>query len=129
MRKSIKLNKATTMTVPTLTSTPVMATPTLTTTPTPVNNSLSSQPITLNAPNSFISSAQSKFNSFETKFNIFSTAQSTLSRALGKTNKKKPSIDKITISNPTDYRHLGHVGIGDNDFKVNKLEILINLII
>ena len=102
IRKSVKLNAA-----------PIVTSQTLTPTPTPINNSLSSQPITLNVLNSITSSAQSKLNSFE-KF-----TSSTFSRAFGKATKKKASIDKTQISQPTDFHHVGHVGIGENNFKVS----------
>ena len=83
--------------------------------PTPVNNSLSALPVTLNGIT----------NSFE-KFTI--SAHSTLSRTFdaslfgfGKKNKKRTSVDKANISTPTDFKHVGHVGIGKNNFDVNIL--------
>ena len=46
---------------------------------------------------------------------------SALSRAFGKTNKKKASIDKTQITGPTNFHHVGHVGIGENNFNVKLL--------
>ena len=103
----MKVNTATSVTAPTLTSIPV-----------PVNNSPSSLPITLNSLNAKLpTSAQYTMNTFE-KF-----TSSALSR-FGKTNKKKASIDKTQITGPTNFHHVGHVGIGENNFNVKLLVFL-----
>ena len=104
----MKLNASTVISpaVVTLTSVP---NPASTVVPTPVNQSLSAQPVTLNATNSF-----EKFTN---------TGKSTISRAFdvsglfGKKSKPK-SIDKMQIGAPTQFVHVGHVGLNNNNFDV-----------
>jgi hypothetical protein len=75
----------------------------------PVNQSLSAQPITLNV------------NSAEKYVNI---GKSTIGRAFDMSNffgkkTKTKNVDKAQISGPTQFVHVGHVGLTNNNFEVN----------